>query len=110
MGLLEDDNPVKALFTHRTHPTFSIGIRAGRSKRCVNNFNALGLEYRIDAIAVFSIIVMDQMGERPSFAFKFPKQLPRLLGHPALGWMRCRSHDMHTPSADFDEEQDVQRL
>src|SRR5947209_2182774 len=110
MAVVEDDNPLKALFAHRTHPAFSIRVGPWRSKRRVNDFNALGLEDSIEALAVFAIIVMDEMGERASFAFELPGQLPRLLGHPELGWLGCGSHDVHAPSAYFDEEQDVQRL
>jgi hypothetical protein len=41
MGLVEDDNLVKALFAQRTHPTFSISVSAWRSKRGVNHVPAI---------------------------------------------------------------------
>src|SRR5690349_4700649 len=110
MGLVEDNNRLNAFFAHRAHPAFSISVSLWRSKRGVNDFNANRREYRIEALAVLPVIVMDEMGERSSFGFEFPQQLPCLLGHPRLGRMRCCSHDVHTPSANFDEEQDVQRL
>ena len=52
----------------------------------MNDFNAFGLEYSIEACAVFAVIVTDEMGERASFAFELPDQLPRLLRYPDLGW------------------------
>src|SRR5689334_9520579 len=110
MGLVEDDHLVKALFAHRTDPALRISVRSWRSKWRVNDFNALRLEYRIEACAVLPIIVVDKMRERASVGFQFPHQLSCLLAHPELGGMRCYAHDVHTPRADFNEEQDVQRL
>jgi hypothetical protein len=76
----------------------------------MNRFNPVGLEYRVETWVELAIIIMDEMGERPPLAFQFLHHLPGLLGHPALGGMGCCTHHVYPPRADFDEEQDVQRL
>src|SRR5262249_48127673 len=94
MGSVEDDDPIKALFAHRTHPTFSIRIGAWRSKWRVNDCDAFRLEDSVEALTIFPIIVTDEMGEGASFGVPCPHELTRLLGPPKLGGMRCRSHDV----------------
>ena len=63
MGLVEDNNLVKAFFTHRPHPAFRMSVGAWCSKRSVNHFNACGLEDRIEGQTVLPVIVMDEMSE-----------------------------------------------
>ena len=80
MGLIEDENVVKTLVSHRPDPPFSIGIRIGRLQGRQDNFTAFGFEDLVERLGEFRISIMDQVAKLRALLLPIPCQVASLLG------------------------------
>ena len=106
----QNEQPIEALRTDRPNESFCDRVRLRRLNRRANDTNAGALKYVVKAAREFVIAIPNQSTNRFRALAEGPGHLPCMLCDPRLVRMGRAAGEVHSPTADFDEEQDVQPL
>jgi len=106
----KDQEVIERFSTYGSHPSFGEGVRPRSAERSLDNLDALSPQDLVEARRELGVAVTEQEPGSEFAILDVPGQMPRLLHHPVAGGMCRAAGEMHTATANLDEEQDVQRL
>jgi len=106
----EYEQPIEALSTDRPNESFRDRVRPRRLDRRANGKNAGAPKYVVKAARELVIAIPNQPAYRFRALADGPGHWPCVLRDPLLVRMGCAAGEVHPPTADFNEEQDVQPL
>ncbi len=84
---VDDEDPVEDLPAQAAHPAFHDRVRSGCLDWCLDDPDALGLEYGIEGAGELGIPVADQELELAGLVAEVEQEITRLLGDPYGGWL-----------------------
>jgi len=79
---VDDEDPVEDLAAQAAHPAFHDRVRSGCLDWCLDDPDALGLEYGIEGTGELGIPVADQELELAGLVAEVEQEITRLLGDP----------------------------
>jgi hypothetical protein len=97
--LVDDQQLVQALFSHRTNPPLSMRIGIRRTIRRGDHVNAFRTKNSIKGLAELLVVVADQKSDVGVAGLQRPQHLPGLLGAPGIVRMGGAACEMHAPAA-----------
>ena len=110
MAAVEDQEPIETLRANRPYESFRDTVCLGRAKRRANDLYPIALEDPVKTLGELLIPIANQEAERFLALRQRPRQLPGLLRHPGPAWIGCAPGEMHTTTAQLDEEEHVEPL
>jgi hypothetical protein len=108
MLLVQHQQPVEALCPNGTHEPFRDAVCLQRSKRRPHDLNPFGSKHLIKGRSELLIAISNQESEGLWAVREGPRQLPGLLRDPGRRRRRRTASQMHAPTPQFDEEEDIQ--
>ena len=108
MGIIENEEMVKAFFSGGTHPSFGEGICIGGSKGSRENVEAFADEDGIESIRVLAIVGADEESQWGLGIVEVPQDLSGLLRNPGPGWVGGDTSQVYATSSYLDEEEHIQ--
>jgi hypothetical protein len=92
---VDDEDPVEDLPAQAAHPAFHDRVRSGCLDRCLDDPDALGMEYGIEGAGELGIPVADQEPELAGLVAEVEQEITRLLGDPRGGWLGGDAEHVH---------------
>jgi hypothetical protein len=77
---VDDEDPVEDLPAQAAHPAFHDRVRSGCLDRCLDDPDALGMEYSIEGAGELGIPVADQEPELAGLVAEVEQEITRLQG------------------------------
>jgi len=108
--LVKDEYVIQAFLSDGTYPTFSIAVGLRGTKRCADYLHSGGTKHVAERSGELCVPVVDDESEGALHFLQLPNELTRLLGCPEPMGARCYSSEMHSPRANFNEEEHVKPL
>ncbi len=104
----DDQQVVEAFAADRADPTFREGVGVRRLDRGQDHGRADRSEDVIEGRGELRVPVANQVSHRPAAILERPDQIARLLSDPRAGRVGRDSSQVHSSSAQLDEEEDRQ--
>jgi len=110
MLLVQDQKPVETLRANRPHEPFGNCVRLRGAKRRANDLNPVASEHAVKTVGEFPIPVADEETEGFPVLGQDPRELSGLLCDPLTARLGRASREMHTTTAQLDQEEHVESL
>src|ERR1039458_156136 len=96
--------------SHGSHPALRIGIGPRRLDRRPDHPDTFGAKHLVEAGRELRVPVPDQELEGSTTVSQVPDEVSSYLGDEGAGRMVGDTEDVHLPSRQFDDEEDVELL
>jgi hypothetical protein len=103
-----DQEPVEAVATNRADPALGERVRVRGPKWGADDLNPLAFEDVVEGATELAVAIMDEETDRPRALRESPGKLSCLLGCPTPIGVGAAAREVHTPRAEFDEEEHIQ--
>ena len=104
----DEQEPIKTLTSHCSHPAFGVRVCSGRTHWGLYDPHAFGEEHLVKAGGELRVSVADQEVEPLTLLSEITGQVPSDLGHPRAAWVRAHAEEMDSSAPELDHEEHVE--
>jgi hypothetical protein len=107
---VEDQEPVETLRADGSDEALGDRVRLRCADRCLDDLDTFASKDRVEVTRELGVAIADQETNRHRSLGQCPSELAGLLGNPSAARLCGAAGEIHSPAAEFDEDEHVQPL